>query len=209
MLASNLADLRGELAGLENSGLRLVHWDVMDGHFVPNLTFGPPVIRLARQHSSLGFDVHLMVENPAEYVRPLSGCGVELLSFQIEATRYAPRLCGLIREQGMQPSIALNPQTPLDSLDYVLGLVDNVLIMTVDPGFGGQSFIEASWVKISALMQKRDQLGLKFTIQVDGGVCSANLPSLKQAGVDIAVAGTAWFGTDDKGRRDLLAQAEN
>jgi ribulose-phosphate 3-epimerase len=198
MLASDLADLRGELAGLAASGVELVHWDVMDGHFVPNLTFGPPLVKLARRCSALEFDVHLMVEQPEDYVAPLAECGVGLLSFQVEATRFAPRLCGLIRQHGMRPSAALCPQTPLASLDHILELVDNVLVMTVDPGFGGQPFIEASWAKLAALRDLRERRGLRFTIEVDGGVGPGNLARLAEHGVDIAVAGTAYFGAEDR-----------
>lgn len=207
MLASDLADLRGELSGLAADGADLVHWDVMDGHFVPNLTFGPPLIRLARRHSQLEFDVHLMVERPEEYIEPLADCGAGLLSFQVEATRFALRLCALIRQHGMRPSAALNPQTPLSSLDHILELLDNVLVMTVDPGFGGQSFIEASWAKLEALAALRTRRGLDFTIEVDGGVGPGNIVRLRDCGVDIAVAGTAWFAGDADSRTSLLQLA--
>jgi ribulose-phosphate 3-epimerase len=205
MLASDLADLRGELAGLAASGADVLHWDVMDGHFVPNLTFGPQLIRQARRYSELEFDVHLMVERPEDYVAPLAGCGVGLLSFQVEATRFAPRLCRLMREHGLRPSAALCPQTPLASLDHVLELVDNVLVMTVDPGFGGQAFIAASWAKLALLRDLRSSRGLAFTIEVDGGVNADNLAQLAAHGVDIAVAGTAYFGAAD--RTGLVAAA--
>jgi ribulose-phosphate 3-epimerase len=198
MLASNLADISGELQGIAASGVNIVHWDVMDGHFVPNLTFGPGLIRLARQACTLEFDVHLMVERPEDFVGPLAECGIGLCSFQVEATRFAPRLCRLIREHGMRPSAALNPQTPLASLDHIIELVDNVLIMTVDPGFGGQAFIEASWSKLAALRDLRAARGLGFTIEADGGVGPGSLARLAEHGVDIAVAGTAYFGAGDR-----------
>lgn len=205
MLASDLANLKLELEALARAGAELLHWDVMDGHFVPNLTFGPGLIRLARNYSSMAFDVHLMVERPEDYLEQLADCGVGLCSFQVEAVRFAPRLCRLLREHGLRPSAALNPQTPLGSLDHILDLLDNVLIMTVDPGFGGQSFIEASWSKLEALQGLREQRGLQFTIQVDGGVNAASLKRLAAAGVDIAVAGTAYFSAADPAA--LLASA--
>ena len=200
MLASDLANLRGELAGIAALGVDLVHWDVMDGHFVPNLTFGPTVIQWARKDcpDALQFDVHLMVERPEEYVEPLAAAGVWQFTFQAEATRYAPRLCRHVRDHGLRPSIALNPQTPLTALDHVLELVDNVLVMTVDPGFGGQSFIDACWAKLEALHALRLKRELGFTIQVDGGVSAENIKSLAAYGVDIVVAGTAFFGAADR-----------
>jgi ribulose-phosphate 3-epimerase len=205
MLASDLADLRGELESTAHLGIDLVHWDIMDGHFVPNLTFGPPVIQWARKYSSCDFDVHLMVEHPEDFVEPLAACKVWQLCFQIEATRFAPRLCRHIRSQGMRPSIALNPQTPLSTLDHVLELADNVLVMTVDPGFGGQSFIDACWAKLERLNEIRTRRQLGFTLQVDGGVTAENLQNLAAYGVDIAVAGTAFFGAAD--RAALLQRA--
>jgi ribulose-phosphate 3-epimerase len=200
MLASDLADLRGELQSVAALGVDLVHWDVMDGHFVPNLTFGPTVIDWARRDSPAGlqFDVHLMVERPEDYVEPLAKCGVWQFTFQAEATRFAPRLCRHLREHGLRPSIALNPQTPLGALDHLLELVDNVLVMTVDPGFGGQSFIDACWAKLEALGERRAKRELEFTIEVDGGVSLENVQSLAAYGVDIAVAGTAFFGAQDR-----------
>jgi ribulose-phosphate 3-epimerase len=204
MLASDLADLRAELDGIAALGVDMVHWDIMDGHFVPNLTFGPPLIAWARKHSQLAFDVHLMVERPEDYIEPLAQAKVAQVSFQYEAERYSPRLCGLIRSQGMQPSVALNPQTPLSALDHLLEVVDNVLIMTVDPGFGGQKFIESCWGKLEALAVIRSKRGLPFTVEVDGGVSADNLARLAGCGVDLAVAGTAFFASPD--RTTLLAQ---
>jgi ribulose-phosphate 3-epimerase len=204
MLASNLANLAAELEGIAALGVEQVHWDIMDGHFVPNLTFGPPLLAWARQNSALGFDVHLMVERPADYIEPLAEAKVQQVSFQYEAERYSPRLCGLIRNHGMQPSVALNPQTPVTVLEHVLELVDNVLVMTVDPGFGGQPFIDSCWAKLAGLAAMREQRGLGFTIQVDGGVGPQNLQRLAACGVDLAVAGTAYFAAAD--RAALLAR---
>jgi ribulose-phosphate 3-epimerase len=205
MLASDLANVQAELQAIAALGVEMVHWDVMDGHFVPNLTFGPLFIARARKHSQLAFDVHLMVERPEDYIGGLADASAQQVSFQYEAERYSARLCDFIRRKGMRPSIALNPQTPLSVLDHVLELVDNVLIMTVDPGFGGQQFIDACWAKLEALAGLRQQRGLGFTIEVDGGVGPGNLQRLASCGVDLAVAGTAYFGASD--RAALLAQA--
>jgi ribulose-phosphate 3-epimerase len=197
ILACDLANIASELRSAEESGADSIHWDVMDGHFVPNLSFGVPVIQRCRAQTQLLFDVHLMVTNPQDYVAPLVGLA-GMVSFQIEATNFAPRLCGLIREQGLAPSVVLNPQTPLSALDEVLELVSNVLIMTVDPGFGGQRFIEAAWSKLERLDGLRSYRGLGFTIQVDGGVNADNLTRLASVGVDNVVAGTAFFGAPNR-----------
>lgn len=210
MLAADLADLRGALAACEAAGCELIHFDIMDGHFVPNLSFGPPVVRAARAHSSLAFDVHLMVSDPAPYVEPLCGLDLRLLSFQIETTHFAPRLLSLIHMHGMGPSVVLNPQTPVSSLSDVLHLVDNVLIMSVDPGFGGQCFIERSWDKLAELAARREELrarGHDFTIEVDGGVNGDNLQRLKAAGVDIAVMGSAFFHASSAQQADFVKSA--
>lgn len=198
ILAGNLADFNGELRELELAGCDQVHWDVMDGQFVPNLTFGPPVIRCARDCTGLPFDVHLMVLNPADYVGQLAGLPVEQLSFQIETTHFAPRLIKLIRDQGMSPGVALNPATPLSELEEILHLVDNVLVMSVDPGFAGQSFIEGVYAKVERLADWRDSGAHTFTIEVDGGVNETNLRELAALGVDIVVCGAAYFNAADR-----------
>jgi ribulose-phosphate 3-epimerase len=200
ILAADLADLRSALAEIEASGCELVHWDVMDGHFVPNLTFGPPVVRAARAHSALPFDVHLMTTDPAPWITALSGIGnLSQVSFQIEATHFAPRLCNLIRELGAGPSVALNPQTTLARIDEILELVANVLIMSVDPGFYGQPFIDSTYRKIERLAEMRSQRGLGFSIQVDGGVNAQNAARLAALGVDMVVMGKAYFAEADRG----------
>jgi ribulose-phosphate 3-epimerase len=197
VLAADLADLKSVLDMVERAGCDFVHFDVMDGHFVPNLTYGVPLIRDARRHSRLPFDVHLMVTDPADYVELLAGLEVQLLSFHIEAVRFVPRLISLIREHGLRPSVALNPQTPLTDIEHILPLVGNVLVMSVDPGFAGQSFIEQVYAKIENLAAFREENRLVFTIQVDGGVNEGNADELAELGVDIVVAGKAFFTSDD------------
>ena len=198
VLAGDLADLRSELASVEQAGCDYIHFDVMDGCFVPNLTFGPPLVRCARQYTNLPFDVHLMVEQPEQYVAELAGLDVRLLSFHIEATRFAPRLISVIRQAEMGPAVALNPQTPAAALGEILPLIDCVLVMSVDPGFAGQAFIETAWQKIATLAEWRRERSLGFKIEVDGGVCADNLSKLAGLGVDIAVAGKAFFSASDR-----------
>ena len=198
VLAGELANLPPMLEEFEAVGCDYAHFDVMDGHFVPNLTFGPPFIRSARKHTGLPFDVHLMVSDPAVYVPQLADLGVEILSFQIETTEFAPRLISLIRDHGMNPSVALNPQTPLTRIEEVLPLVDNVLIMSVDPGFAGQSFLSGVYHKIEKLVAYREEQELVFTVEVDGGVNDKNINELAGLGVELVVAGSAYFKAPDR-----------
>ena len=198
ILAADLANMPPALEEIRGSGCDLVHFDVMDGHFVPNLTFGPPLVRSARRHTSLPFDVHLMVTNPEKYIEEMIGLEVEILSFQIETTNFAPRLIDEIRRHGIRPSVALNPQTPLTSIEEILPMIDNVLIMSVDPGFAGQRFIREVYYKIEKLSSYRDDNQLVFTIEIDGGVNENNIKELESIGVDIVVAGSAFFNAPDK-----------
>jgi ribulose-phosphate 3-epimerase len=196
--AGDMSRIAEMLADFQQAGCDLVHWDVMDGHFVPNLTYGPPVIASCRPASQLPFDVHLMVLNPADYIERLAAIGVAMATFQVETTNFAPRLIGLIRGAGIAPSVALNPQTPLGALDEILHLVDNVLVMSIDPGFYGQPFLESTWLKLERLSAIRAQRGLNFSIEVDGGVNSENAARLAATGVDIVVAGKAYFTAPDR-----------
>jgi ribulose-phosphate 3-epimerase len=216
VLAGDLADIRSMLRDMELASCDYVHWDVMDGHFVPNLTFGVPVIRNARQHTNLPFDVHLMVQEPERYIDGLRDLGVDFVSFHIEATHAAPRLCQQLHEAGLRAGVALNPQTPLCAIEGILPLADVILVMSVDPGFAGQSFIAPVWDKLTLLAATRAQMqGLasmddavsasaQFEIQVDGGVSTSNIAKLAHFGVDIVVAGKAFFSAPDQ---VLFAQA--
>lgn len=194
LLASDFGNLAPELHALEEAGVTWAHWDVMDGLFVPNITFGAPVIKALRKTSGLFFDVHLMITEPERYLADFADAGANMLVVHAEATRHLHRTLGEIRRLGMQAGVALNPATPLCVLDHVLDMVDMVLIMSVNPGFGGQKFISGSYKKISTLRQTLNNRGLDTHIQVDGGVDPANAPLLVQAGADVLVSGSAFFG---------------
>ena len=194
LLASNFGAFAAELAALEAAGLSWVHWDVMDGVFVPNITFGPPVIAALRPHSRLFFDVHLMITEPERYLADFQKAGADMLVVHAEATRHLHRTLAEIRRLGMKAGVALNPATPLCVLEHVLDLADMVLIMSVNPGFGGQRFIEGSYAKIRALRAMATERGLNPHIQVDGGVDPSNAAALVQAGADVLVSGSAFFG---------------
>jgi ribulose-phosphate 3-epimerase len=197
ILAADLLNFQQWLKQIEAANCEFLHFDVMDGHFVPNLTFGVPFIAQVRKLTKIPFDVHLMVTNPEDYITPLAELGVELVSFHVEAEKYSPRLLKRLQECGMLASIALNPQTPLTAIEDILPLLDNVMVMTVDPGFYGQPFIETMAHKIEKLHAYREDRELLFTIEVDGGVCEDNLETLRQIGVDMVVAGKAFFQAKD------------
>ncbi|OGK10684.1 MAG: ribulose-phosphate 3-epimerase [Candidatus Riflebacteria bacterium RBG_13_59_9] len=197
ILAADFTNLAQAIKLVESARCEYVHFDVMDGHFVPNLTFGPPLLALARELTDIPFDVHLMVTDPEAYIERLGEIGVEVISFHIEAERFAPRLVKQIQSHNALASVALNPQTPLTAIEDILALLDNVLIMTVDPGYHGQEFIQTMFRKIEKLHSYREDRELMFTIEVDGGVCEDNLETLRQLGVDMVVAGKAFFQAKD------------
>jgi ribulose-phosphate 3-epimerase len=209
ILSADFAHLAEEVAAAERGGGTVIHVDVMDGHFVPNITLGPPVVKSLRKATSLPLDCHLMIENPNEYISAFADAGANWLSVHYEACPHLHRSLELIAEHGMRPGVVLNPATRVDLLMEILPMVNHVLIMSVNPGFGGQEFIPFSLNKIRRLVQLRQELGLAFRIEVDGGVAHDTVARIVQAGAELLVAGNAVFGAGhaERDARALLAAA--
>ena len=201
LLASDFSRLGEELELLEAAGLQWVHWDVMDGRFVPNITMGPPIIAQCRKRSGLFFDVHLMIENPGNSITEYVDAGADLICVHAEAEIHLERAVAEIARQGVKPAVALNPHTPLSVVQYLLPQLHMVLIMSVNPGFGGQSFIPFTLDKISQLSAMIERAGTDTLIQVDGGVTPDSIAQLRQAGTDVVVSGSAFFGRPPYDRR--------
>jgi len=199
ILSADLGNLASEIADIEKGGADYVHVDVMDGHFVPNITWGAPIVKAARGVTQLPLDVHLMIANPAQYVRDFAEAGSDLIGIHIEADAHAHRTLNLIRSLGKKSCITLNPQTPISTIEYVLESVDQVLIMSVNPGFGGQKFIPGVLPKIEALRETIEKKGLSIDIEVDGGVSPITAGQVVSAGANVLVAGAAVFKHEDRG----------
>ena len=197
ILSADFARLGDEVRAVAAAGADYIHVDVMDGHFVPNITIGPLVVEAVRKVTDLPLDVHLMIENPDLYIPEFANAGADIIVVHAEATNHLHRTVQLIKSFGKKAGVSLNPATSLHVLDYVLEELDLVLLMTVNPGFGGQSFIEACLPKIHALRAMLDKRGLEAELEVDGGVKIENIDRISHAGADVFVAGSAVFGSTD------------
>jgi ribulose-phosphate 3-epimerase len=195
--AADFACLGDGIRAVERGGAAMLHVDVMDGHFVPNISIGVPVVTSLRKATRLPLDVHLMIENPELYIQAFAEAGADMISVHEEATPHLDRALNLIREHGCQPGAVINPATPVAALSEVLGILDHVLVMSVNPGFGGQKFIPYALGKIRELKRIREGYNRSFRIEVDGGVGPENVGDLVRAGAEILVAGTSIFHTPD------------
>lgn len=194
ILSADFSRLGEEIAAVEAGGADWIHVDVMDGHFVPNITIGPVVTRGARRATELPLDVHLMIEEPDQYLQAFVDAGAHVITVHQEACRHLHRTLHLIRELGALAGVALNPATPLESVRDVLPEIDLLLVMSVNPGFGGQSFIPASTEKVRRARRMLDEVGSTALIEIDGGVDTGNARDIAAAGVDVLVAGSAVYG---------------
>ncbi|HEX4998556.1 MAG TPA: ribulose-phosphate 3-epimerase [Terriglobia bacterium] len=197
ILSADFAALGEAIRKVEEGGADLLHVDVMDGHFVPNITIGPPVVRSLRKVTSLPLDVHLMISDPDKYVPIFKDAGADILTVHAEASTHLDRTLNLIRSLGVQAGVALNPATPLSAVEYALPLADVLLIMSVNPGFGGQKFIPYTLDKIRKAREVIDARNIRCAIEVDGGIDTNTLPEVVKAGADILVAGAAIFNSAD------------
>ena len=209
LLSADFAALGRDIAAVERGGAGLLHVDVMDGHFVPNLSMGPPVVSAIRRVAHVPLDVHLMLDNPDPFVRPFVDAGASRITVNVEVLPHLHRTLQFIRSCGVKAGVALNPSTPVGALEEIAGDVDQVLVMSVNPGFGGQTFIPRSESKIRAIRSLLAREGSRAPIEVDGGVDRSNAARLVDAGATILVAGNSIFGTPDPARatQELRAAA--
>ena len=197
ILSADFGRLADEIAAAERGGAGAVHVDVMDGHFVPNITVGPPVVKAVRKATALPIDVHLMIENADRYLDAFADAGASWITLHVEAVPHLERAVARLKERGVRPGVALNPATPISSLDEILPELGYVLVMSVNPGFSGQRFIPASLDKVRRLRAQIEARGLSAVIEVDGGVDGSNIRSLAEAGAEVFVAGNAVYGGGD------------
>ncbi len=197
ILSADFSRLGDEIRDVDQAGAEVIHIDVMDGHFVPNITIGPLVVKAARQVTTRVLDVHLMIENADRYLEAFAEAGADWITVHVEAGPHLHRTVSRIRELGKKAGVVLNPATPLESLDFILEEVDLVMLMSVNPGFGGQSFIPSTLRKISRLKKRIDELGLAVGIEIDGGISPVTISEVAEAGANIFVAGSAIYGKVD------------
>ena len=206
ILAADFAHLADEIARAERGGGTIVHVDVMDGHFVPNITFGPPVVQAIRPITKLPLDCHLMIEDPDKFIPDFAAAGADMIGVHVEVCKHLNRTLQLIADHGVAPGVVLNPATPVEMVIEVLPMVHHVLVMSVNPGFGGQKFLPRSLDRIAHLRRLRHEMGLNFRIEVDGGVADDTVESVVRAGADMLVAGSAIFagGKAEEKAREFL-----
>lgn len=197
LLSADFLNLQQTLVNLENANVDGVHFDVMDGQFVPNISIGIPILDAVRKATSLPIDVHLMIENPEDYVKMFANHGADMISVHVEATPHIHRLIERIKAENVKAGVVINPGTPVSTILPVLKMVDYVLVMTVNPGFGGQTFIDDCLEKISHLSHIKDESNLDFDIEVDGGINDQTIQSVVEAGATMAVAGSYYFNQED------------
>jgi ribulose-phosphate 3-epimerase len=197
ILSADFAKLGDEIRAVEDAGADWIHVDVMDGHFVPNITIGPLIVEAARRVTDLPLDVHLMIERPERYIKDFADAGSNLIAVQVETCVHLNRTLQMIKESGLKAGVVLNPSTPLASIEWVLADVDFVMIMSVNPGFGGQSFIPNSLDKVRDLRRMIQEKKLSTLIEIDGGVNKKTIKDISDAGVNVFVAGSAIFGSSD------------
>lgn len=208
ILSADFANLQRDIEFVEKHGADYIHVDVMDGQFVPNITFGPNVVKAIRPITKLPLDVHLMIVNPERYIHDFAVAGADIIGVHVEATPHIHRAIQMIKAENVKAEVVLNPGTPVDSIKHVLSMVDQVLVMTVNPGFGGQSFIEESLDKIHELAALREEHGYHFDIQVDGGIVPETAKRCKEAGVNVFVAGSYIYDAEQPEKQiQLLKEA--
>ena len=197
ILSADFAHLADEIAKVTEAGADMIHVDVMDGHFVPNFTIGPPIVKAIRKVTRLPLDVHLMMTNPEDFISDFIKAGSNYITVHVETCPHLHRTIQSIKEEGVKAGVTLNPATPLSSIEEILGEVDLLLIMSVNPGFGGQSFIPSALEKLRRARKMIDQRGLNVELEIDGGVKVENIAAMAQAGADIFVSGSAIFHSKD------------